>query len=154
MCVCVCVFIYMSVSWRVQVHVYLNAHVWMWKHVCQNQRVSERTYAHVSVCMKESVHCLTSVCPLTRASSLSLFSSLFSFTHTHTHTHTHSLSRRTKLKRAVHDMRDFQFYYSATAALLQEPVIQKYSSHFVNHGISVDVLPLLTAGKLILCVLV
>jgi len=60
----------------------------------------------------------------------------------------HDPTHREKMKRAVHDMRDFQFYYSATAALLQEPVVQKYSSHFVNHGISVDVLPLLTAADL------
>ena len=53
-----------------------------------------------------------------------------------------------KMKRAVHDMKEFQMYYSATSSLLQEFLIEKYSQLFATNGISIDELPNLTDKKL------
>lgn len=46
-------------------------------------------------------------------------------------------------------MKEVQFYYSASASLLQELVVEKYSQLFAKHRISIDVLPLLNEANLI-----
>lgn len=55
---------------------------------------------------------------------------------------------REKMKSAVHDMKEVQLYFSTTASLLQDLMIDKYSNVFAVHGISIDMLPLLTDAKL------
>jgi len=55
------------------------------------------------------------------------------------------------MRRAVHDMKEFQLYYSATASLLQEIVMEKYAHIFAVNGVSMD-LPLLTDEKLLMYV--
>eukprot|EP01102_Stenamoeba_stenopodia_P017908 TRINITY_DN6498_c0_g1_i1.p1 TRINITY_DN6498_c0_g1~~TRINITY_DN6498_c0_g1_i1.p1 ORF type:complete len:207 (-),score=38.00 TRINITY_DN6498_c0_g1_i1:52-672(-) len=59
-----------------------------------------------------------------------------------------SAEDREKMRRAVHDMKEFQLYYSATASLLQEIVMEKYAHIFAVNGVSMD-LPLLTDDKLL-----
>ncbi len=46
-------------------------------------------------------------------------------------------------------MKEVQFYYSASASLLQDLVLQKYSNLFAKHNISIDVLPLLNEINLL-----
>lgn len=53
------------------------------------------------------------------------------------------------LQAAVREMKEVQFYYSASASLLQELVVEKYSKLFAKHRISIDVLPLLNETNLI-----
>ena len=54
-----------------------------------------------------------------------------------------------KLKTGIQEMQEFQFYYLATASLLQELGMERYSQLFALHGISIDVLPFLTEKQLI-----
>lgn len=56
---------------------------------------------------------------------------------------------RQKLKTGLLEMQEFQFYYLATASLLQELGMDRYSQLFALHGISIDVLPYLTEPQLI-----
>lgn len=53
------------------------------------------------------------------------------------------------LQAAVREMKEVQFYYSASASLLQELVVEKYSKLFAKHRISIDVLPLLNDTNLL-----
>jgi len=46
-------------------------------------------------------------------------------------------------------MKEVQFYYSASASLLQELVVERYSKLFAKHRISIDVLPLLNETNLV-----
>lgn len=50
---------------------------------------------------------------------------------------------------AVREMKEVQFYYSASASLLQELVVEKYYKVFAKHKISIDVLPLLNEANLL-----
>ncbi len=54
-----------------------------------------------------------------------------------------------KLKTGLLEMQEFQFYYLATASLLQELGMERYSQLFALHGISIDVLPFLTEKQLV-----
>eukprot|EP00005_Dracoamoeba_jomungandri_P007665 CAMPEP_0174272810 /NCGR_PEP_ID=MMETSP0439-20130205/52520_1 /TAXON_ID=0 /ORGANISM="Stereomyxa ramosa, Strain Chinc5" /LENGTH=797 /DNA_ID=CAMNT_0015363599 /DNA_START=453 /DNA_END=2846 /DNA_ORIENTATION=- len=54
-----------------------------------------------------------------------------------------------KLKEALKELKLFQYYHTATAALLEELGIDKYTEIFAFNGIAVDVLPLLTEPTLI-----
>jgi len=45
-------------------------------------------------------------------------------------------------------MKEVQFYYSASATLLQDLVLQKYSDVFAKHNVSIDNLPLLDDASL------
>jgi len=54
-----------------------------------------------------------------------------------------------KMKDALQEMKEFQYYYSATASLLQELGMEKYAQLFALHGISVDVLSLLKDEQLV-----
>jgi hypothetical protein len=54
-----------------------------------------------------------------------------------------------RMKTGIREMKEFQFYYTATSSLLQELGMEKYSQLFALHGISIDVLPLLTEPQLI-----
>ncbi|KAL6068608.1 SAM domain (Sterile alpha motif) domain containing protein [Balamuthia mandrillaris] len=56
---------------------------------------------------------------------------------------------RSKMQEALKEMQEFQYYYSATALLLQELGMERYSRLFALHGISVDVLPFLGDSQLI-----
>ncbi|KAL6074318.1 SAM domain (Sterile alpha motif) domain containing protein [Balamuthia mandrillaris] len=56
---------------------------------------------------------------------------------------------REKIKAAVQEMKEAQFYYSASASLLQELVMDKYAASFAKHGISIDVLPMLNECNLL-----
>lgn len=56
---------------------------------------------------------------------------------------------RQKLKTGLLEMQEFQFYYLATASLLQELGMDRYSQLFALHGISIDVLPYLSEQQLI-----
>eukprot|EP01091_Cochliopodium_minus_P011275 TRINITY_DN3151_c0_g1_i1.p1 TRINITY_DN3151_c0_g1~~TRINITY_DN3151_c0_g1_i1.p1 ORF type:complete len:731 (+),score=263.16 TRINITY_DN3151_c0_g1_i1:56-2248(+) len=58
-------------------------------------------------------------------------------------------SDRNKMKTGIQEMKEFQFYYSATASLLQELGMERYSQLFSLHGISIDVLPFLNENLLI-----
>jgi hypothetical protein len=60
-----------------------------------------------------------------------------------------SKSDRQKLKTGIQEMQEFQFYYLATASLLQELGMERYSQLFALHGISIDVLPFLTEKQLL-----
>lgn len=44
---------------------------------------------------------------------------------------------------SVPSPQEFRFYYLATAALLEDPIMQKHAQLFAEHGVSIDVLPLL-----------
>ena len=55
---------------------------------------------------------------------------------------------REKMKIGIREMKEFQFYYTATSSLLQELGMEKYSQLFALHGISIDMLPLLTESQL------
>ena len=54
-----------------------------------------------------------------------------------------------KMKTGIQEMKEFQFYYTATASLLAELGMERYSQLFALHGISIDVLPLLTESQLV-----
>ena len=58
-------------------------------------------------------------------------------------------SDRNKMKTGIQEMKEFQFYYSATASLLQELGMERYSQLFSLHGISIDVLPFLNESLLL-----
>ena len=57
---------------------------------------------------------------------------------------------RQKMKTGINEMKDFQFYYSATSSLLKEFGMEKYAQLFMMHGIpsSLDLLLDLTDDKL------
>lgn len=57
-------------------------------------------------------------------------------------------SDREKMRLGIQEMKEFQFYYSATASLLQELGMERYSELFAHHGISIDILPFLSDGQL------
>jgi len=59
-----------------------------------------------------------------------------------------SNAARDKMKLAVREMKEVQFYYSASATLLQDLVLQKYSDVFAKHNVSIDNLPLLDDASL------
>lgn len=56
---------------------------------------------------------------------------------------------REKMKIAVREMKEVQFYYSASESLLQDLVLQKYADVFAKHNISIDSLPLLDDSGLL-----
>lgn len=56
---------------------------------------------------------------------------------------------RVKLQTGIREMKEFHFYYLATASLLQELGMERYSQLFALHGISIDVLPWLTERQLV-----
>jgi hypothetical protein len=49
----------------------------------------------------------------------------------------------------VREMKEVQFYYSASASLLQDLVLQKYADVFAKHNISIDSLPLIDDAGLL-----
>ena len=53
-----------------------------------------------------------------------------------------------KMITGVKEMKEFQFYYTATSSLLSELGMEKYSQLFALHGISIDILPLLNESQL------
>jgi len=53
-----------------------------------------------------------------------------------------------RLQTGIKEMKEFQFYYSATSSMLCELGLEKYSEMFVQHGISIDLLPLMTEKQL------
>jgi len=55
---------------------------------------------------------------------------------------------RSKMKTAVREMREFRFYHTATQNLLQEMIMEKYAQVFINHGLSIDLIPYLTNTQL------
>eukprot|EP00339_Tiarina_fusa_P027709 CAMPEP_0117007622 /NCGR_PEP_ID=MMETSP0472-20121206/7444_1 /TAXON_ID=693140 ORGANISM="Tiarina fusus, Strain LIS" /NCGR_SAMPLE_ID=MMETSP0472 /ASSEMBLY_ACC=CAM_ASM_000603 /LENGTH=330 /DNA_ID=CAMNT_0004709459 /DNA_START=209 /DNA_END=1198 /DNA_ORIENTATION=- len=54
-----------------------------------------------------------------------------------------------KLQTGINEMKEFQFYYTATSSMLRELGLEKYCDMFVKHGISIDLLPLMTDAQLI-----
>ena len=56
---------------------------------------------------------------------------------------------QSKLRTGIQEMKEFQFYYAATTSLLDELGMIQYASLFAQHGISIDVLPLLNEQHLI-----
>eukprot|EP01090_Pellita_catalonica_P000194 TRINITY_DN10138_c0_g1_i3.p1 TRINITY_DN10138_c0_g1~~TRINITY_DN10138_c0_g1_i3.p1 ORF type:complete len:476 (+),score=84.37 TRINITY_DN10138_c0_g1_i3:325-1752(+) len=56
---------------------------------------------------------------------------------------------RGRIKAAVQEMKEVQFYYSASAALLNDAVLEKYYKFFTDRNISIALLPLLTEQNLI-----
>jgi chemotaxis protein histidine kinase CheA len=55
---------------------------------------------------------------------------------------------REKLQAGRRELREFQQYYSATGSLLQRHGLERHAPAFLRHGISVDVLALLTDAQL------
>jgi len=54
-----------------------------------------------------------------------------------------------KFQTGIREMKEFQFYYSATSYMLCELGLERYSELFVQHAISIDFLPLMTDSHLI-----
>jgi len=54
-----------------------------------------------------------------------------------------------KLKTGIREMKEFQFYYTATSTLLRELGMGRYADNFAQQGISIDILPLLSEIQLI-----
>eukprot|EP00012_Vannella_robusta_P000253 CAMPEP_0206184878 /NCGR_PEP_ID=MMETSP0166-20121206/1471_1 /ASSEMBLY_ACC=CAM_ASM_000260 /TAXON_ID=95228 /ORGANISM="Vannella robusta, Strain DIVA3 518/3/11/1/6" /LENGTH=151 /DNA_ID=CAMNT_0053599959 /DNA_START=288 /DNA_END=740 /DNA_ORIENTATION=+ len=53
-----------------------------------------------------------------------------------------------KMKCAVKDMSEFQLYFSTTASLVDDLMMDKYGHLFLTHDIPIDMIPELTDAKL------